>query len=70
LEPPPKRKNKDANMYIPTTESNRKCCDQNSERSSNNADRAARIIAKRFALSRNHAREVAALAGLGGEARS
>jgi hypothetical protein len=31
-------------------------------------DRAAHIIAERFALSRDHAREVARLAGIGSEA--
>jgi hypothetical protein len=53
-------------MFVPTTESDRKSEDDYKQYKES-SDRAADLIAERFALSRDHAREVARLAGLGGE---
>jgi hypothetical protein len=56
-------------MYISEANEDRKRHDENLEQQSN-ADRAAHIIAEKFALTIPHAREVVTLAGLGSEARS
>lgn len=52
-------------MYLVETDQNCKSHDEISEKPSNN--RAVRQIARRFALTIPHAREVVALAGLGSE---
>jgi hypothetical protein len=56
-------------MQIRQNESDRKSRDDNFQLHSPSTDRAAQQIAEKFALTLPHAREVARLAGLGGEAR-
>jgi hypothetical protein len=52
-------------MQIAIVESDRKSCDDNFQFHHESNDRAVHLIAERFALSRDHASEVARLAGLG-----
>lgn len=57
-------------MYIAILESDRKSRDDNFQPQQLITDRAAQLIAEKFALSLPHAREVARLAGLGCEAEA